>query len=114
MTGTVTTIDRLSGTIGIQQTQSGTVGAAGGGAPEQQYKAPEGSLEKIHAGDRITFLYPPGLPESARIRSFSSFWLFPAIFGALGLAFTILSSVAFFYARKKPRAAQIAPPHLEG
>ena len=55
MTGTVTTIDRLNGTIGIQQTQSGTVGAAGGGAIEQQYKAPEGSLDKVHAGDRITF-----------------------------------------------------------
>ena len=55
MTGTVTTIDRLNGTIGIQQTPSGTVGANGGGATEQQYKAPEGSLEKMHAGDRVTF-----------------------------------------------------------
>ena len=55
LTGTVITIDRLSGTIGIQQAQSGTVGAGGGGATEQEYKAPEGALENVHAGDRITF-----------------------------------------------------------
>jgi Cu/Ag efflux protein CusF len=55
LTGTVTTIDRMSGTIGIRQTQSGTVGASGGGATEQQYKAPDGSLDKLHAGDKVTF-----------------------------------------------------------
>jgi Cu/Ag efflux protein CusF len=55
LTGTVTTIDRINGTIAIQQTQGGTVGASTGGAIEQQYKAPEGSLEKVHAGDRVTF-----------------------------------------------------------
>jgi Cu/Ag efflux protein CusF len=55
LTGTVTTIDRINGTIAIQQTQSGTVGASTGGATEQRYKAPEGSLEKVHAGDRVTF-----------------------------------------------------------
>jgi Cu/Ag efflux protein CusF len=55
LTGTVTTIDRISGTIGIRQTQSGTVGGSAGGATEQQFKAPQGSLEKIHAGDRVNF-----------------------------------------------------------
>jgi hypothetical protein len=55
LTGTVTTINRISGTIGIQQPQSGTVGAGSGGAVEQEYKLPEGSLENIHAGDRVTF-----------------------------------------------------------
>ena len=35
LTGTVTTIDRISGTIAIRQTQSGTVGANTGGATEQ-------------------------------------------------------------------------------
>jgi Cu/Ag efflux protein CusF len=55
LTGTVIGIDRLSGTIGIQQTQSGTVGTGGGGATEQEYKAPEGMLENVHAGDKITF-----------------------------------------------------------
>ena len=53
--GTIVTIDRLSGTIGIQQPQSGTVGAGGGGATEQQYKAPDGMLDKLHAGDKVTF-----------------------------------------------------------
>ena len=55
LTGTVTTIDRLDGIIGIRQTQSGTVGAGGGGATDQQYKASEGLLENVHAGDKITF-----------------------------------------------------------
>ncbi|GKQ52778.1 copper-binding protein [Bradyrhizobium sp. Ce-3] len=54
MTGIVTKIDRLSGTISLQQTQSGTVGAAGGAM--QEYKVPKGqSLEDFHAGDKVTF-----------------------------------------------------------
>jgi hypothetical protein len=52
LTGTVTTIDRISGTIGIQQAQSGTVGANSGGAAEQ-FKVQEGLLETVHAGDRV-------------------------------------------------------------
>ena len=55
LTGTVITIDRISGTIVIRQAQSGTVGASAGGATEQQYKAPDGSLDKLHAGDKVTF-----------------------------------------------------------
>jgi Cu/Ag efflux protein CusF len=54
LTGTVTTIDRLSGTIAIEQTQGGTVGASAGGATEQQFKASDDLLEKIHAGDKVT------------------------------------------------------------
>jgi Cu/Ag efflux protein CusF len=53
--GMVTSINRISGTIGIQQTQNGTVGASSGGATEQQYKAPDSALEKLHAGDKVTF-----------------------------------------------------------
>jgi hypothetical protein len=54
LTGTVTTIDRISGTIAIQQTQSGTVGSSTGGATEQRLKASDGLLENVHAGDRVT------------------------------------------------------------
>ena len=54
-TGTVTTIDRLNGTIAIRQAPSGTVGANGGGATEQQFKAQGGLLDTVHAGDKITF-----------------------------------------------------------
>ena len=53
-TGTVTTIDRINGTIAIQQTQSGTVGANTGGATEQ-YKVQGVSLDTLHAGDKVTF-----------------------------------------------------------
>ncbi|QPF83115.1 copper-binding protein [Bradyrhizobium genosp. L] len=54
MSGLVTKIDRLSGTVTIQQTQTGTVGAAGGSA--QDYKVAKGvSLEELHAGDKVKF-----------------------------------------------------------
>jgi Cu/Ag efflux protein CusF len=55
LTGTVTTIDRISGTIAIQQTQDGTVGASSGGAAEQQFKAPDAMLSTVHAGDKVKF-----------------------------------------------------------
>ena len=54
LTGTVTTIDRINGTIGIQQTPSGTVGASAGAATEQ-FKVQGGVLEKLHAGDKVTY-----------------------------------------------------------
>ena len=54
LTGTVTTIDRINGTVAIEQTQSGTVGSSTGGAVEQQFKASDDLLQKIHAGDRVT------------------------------------------------------------
>jgi hypothetical protein len=54
LTGTVTTIDRISGTIAIAERQSGTVGSSAGGAIEQQLKASDDLLEKVHAGDRVT------------------------------------------------------------
>ncbi|WGS18912.1 MULTISPECIES: copper-binding protein [unclassified Bradyrhizobium] len=54
MSGMITKIDRLAGTITIQQTQSGTVGAAAGAA--QEYKVPKGqTLEPFHAGDKVSF-----------------------------------------------------------
>ena len=55
LTGTITKIDRINGTIAIQQTQSGTVGANTGGAAEE-FKAQGGlSLDAWHAGDKVTF-----------------------------------------------------------
>ncbi len=54
LTGTVTTIDRISGTIAIQQTQTGTVGANTGAAAEQ-FKAQEGQLNTVHVGDKVRF-----------------------------------------------------------
>jgi Cu/Ag efflux protein CusF len=54
LTGTVTTINRISGTITIQQTQTGTVGANTGGAAEQ-FKVQGSLLNTVHAGDKVTF-----------------------------------------------------------
>ena len=56
MTGTVMGINRLNSTISIQQAQSGTVGASGGGGPVQEFKAKDAAmLEAVHAGDRVSF-----------------------------------------------------------
>jgi Cu/Ag efflux protein CusF len=53
--GTVTKIDRLNGTIAIQQTQSGTVGANAGGATEEFKVQDRPLLDTFHAGDKVTF-----------------------------------------------------------
>jgi Cu/Ag efflux protein CusF len=54
-TGMITKIDRIHGTVAIQQTQSGTVGANSGGAAEE-FKTQDGlSLDALHAGDKVTF-----------------------------------------------------------
>ena len=52
--GTVTTIDRIHGTIAIQPAQGGTVGANTGAAIEE-FKAQDGLLSTLHAGDKGTF-----------------------------------------------------------
>jgi hypothetical protein len=59
MTGMITQIDRLNGTIAIQQTQSGTVGANTGGAQNFKIQDPK-LLEDFHAGDRVTYVTTDG------------------------------------------------------
>jgi len=54
-TGMITQINRLNGTIAIQQTQDGTVGAGSSGGGVKQYKVPVASLEALHAGDQVSF-----------------------------------------------------------
>jgi Cu/Ag efflux protein CusF len=55
LAGRITQLNRLNGTVAIQQTQSGTVGANTGGAAEE-FKVKDGvSLDTLHAGDRVTF-----------------------------------------------------------
>jgi Cu/Ag efflux protein CusF len=55
LTGRITKLDRITGTVAIQQTQNGTVGANTGGAAEE-FKVRDGvSLDPWHAGDRVTF-----------------------------------------------------------
>jgi hypothetical protein len=55
ITGMVTMIDRLNGTIAIQKMQDATVGANPSG-PIEQYKVQDGKLlDTVHAGDRVAF-----------------------------------------------------------
>jgi len=54
-TGMVTRIDRISGTITIQDAPDGTVGG-GTGAATEEFKMQDGArLNDLHAGDRVTF-----------------------------------------------------------
>jgi len=57
LTGMVMRIDRLNGTISIQQTQKGTVGGSAGGAGAlQEYKTKDAAmLDSVHAGDRVSY-----------------------------------------------------------
>jgi len=52
-TGIVKQIDRLNGTIAIEQSQSGTTGGSAGLV--KQYKVQGSSLEELHAGDQVSF-----------------------------------------------------------
>jgi hypothetical protein len=54
-TGMITQIDRLNGTIAIQQPQDGTVGAGSGSGTVKQFKVQGVSLDALHAGDQVSF-----------------------------------------------------------
>jgi Copper binding periplasmic protein CusF. len=69
LTGTVTKVDRINGSVAIKQTQSGTVGANTGGAAEE-FKAQDGlSLDALHAGDKITF----SASETGEVKTITKF-----------------------------------------
>lgn len=53
-TGMITQIDRINGTIAIQQPRNGTVGATGG-STAKQYKVQGVSLDNLHAGDQVSY-----------------------------------------------------------
>ncbi len=55
VTGTISMINRLNGTIVIKQTPTGTVGESGGGATDQEFAASATLLDSVHAGDKVTF-----------------------------------------------------------
>lgn len=54
-TGMITQINRLNGTIAIQQPRDGTVGATGSSSTAKQYKVQGVSLDSLHAGDQVSF-----------------------------------------------------------
>jgi len=55
LTGTITKINRLSNTVAIRQTQSGTVGEGGDGLVREFKAKDTGMLEDVHAGDRVNY-----------------------------------------------------------
>jgi len=53
LTGMITKIDRINGSIAIQHPQTGTTGSSSG--VTEEFKTQDGlSLEKLHAGDKVT------------------------------------------------------------
>ena len=55
LSGTVTGIDELRGTISIERTSSDTTGSSSGGSTES-YKVQDGLLfNAVHVGDRVSF-----------------------------------------------------------
>jgi len=55
LTGLVTKIDRIRGTIAIQPEQSGTVGSSAGGVAQEHKVQNRASLDAVHAGDKVTY-----------------------------------------------------------
>ncbi len=55
LVGTVTKINRIDGTIAIQQEQNGTTGANAGRAEEEFKVQDRLSLDAVHAGDKVIF-----------------------------------------------------------
>lgn len=65
LTGVVTKIDRIQGTIAIQREQSGTVGASTGGTAEEFKAQDRAALDTVHAGDMVTY----SIAETAGIKT---------------------------------------------
>ncbi|EGP08778.1 hypothetical protein CSIRO_1529 [Bradyrhizobiaceae bacterium SG-6C] len=55
LTGLVTKIDRIRGTIAIQPEQSGTVGSSAAGVAQEHKVQNRASLDAVHAGDKVTY-----------------------------------------------------------
>lgn len=55
LTGMITKIDRINGTIAIQREDGGTVGASAGGGAEEFKAQDRASLDTVHAGDKVTY-----------------------------------------------------------
>jgi Cu/Ag efflux protein CusF len=59
LTGTIITLNRLTGTITIQQTQQG-VDASTGGVTDEYKVQDRPQLENWHAGDKVAFTVSKG------------------------------------------------------
>ena len=55
LTGTVTMVDRINGTVTIQQTPKRHCRSQRAAAPAEQFKVQAGMLTTLHAGDKVTF-----------------------------------------------------------
>lgn len=59
-------------------------------------------------GERVTVLYPPGLPGRARVDDFANRYLATLVLGGLGAVFALVGGgIAFFHVRGRRRIAQL-------
>jgi hypothetical protein len=64
-----------------------------------------GSTDQPYAdGERVPVFYDPDHPEQARLSSFSTLWLIPAVLDAIGLFVTGLAVFLWFVLRRSPRS----------
>jgi Protein of unknown function (DUF3592) len=61
-----------------------------------------------HVGDRVTVLYNPAEPSSARIDSFWQTWFLPAFLAVMGACLGLMATIFLFVGRRR-MARQAAP-----
>jgi hypothetical protein len=59
-----------------------------------QFVSSSGSSSPAEVGDSVDVLYDPDDPRDAQLSGFFDLWLFPLVFGGLGIAFTTVGLFA--------------------
>jgi Protein of unknown function (DUF3592) len=59
-----------------------------------QFLSSSGSSSPPEVGDSVDVLYDPDDPRDAQLSGFFDLWLFPLVFGGLGIAFTTVGLFA--------------------
>jgi hypothetical protein len=55
-------------------------------------------FDNFHVGDTVGVLYPANDPEQARLNNFFAIWLWPILFGGVGLIFSVVGILLWYWA----------------
>ncbi|MEU6661944.1 DUF3592 domain-containing protein [Streptomyces sp. NPDC046821] len=83
--------------------------------PVVQFTSADGKLRTFHSsmgsnppaydvGERVEMLYRADSPQDAKISGFFSLWLFPVIFGGIGLLVTGIGTAVAIVTRRRSRS----------